>query len=209
MLKEKDYLVLEKFSGLIREMSSNGENPATSGNFSYKSHSGQVFLSESGVDKVLFTQDNFIPVDEKGTSRVLSRKASDETLIHLWIFNKFHPQVILHSHMLESLLFADFFPQQKSFSDLEILKAFPGILTHEINADFLVVDNLQDIKRLVENLESESMLSPPKIPLILIRRHGFYTWGKNLFELRKHLEATNYLFRYYTKSYLLNKISGA
>lgn len=204
-LREGEYLVLENFSKLIREMSTNGENPATSGNFSYRSQSGQIYLSESGIDKVLFSHENFIPVDEKGGSKLFNRKASDEALIHLWIFEKFNPQVILHSHLLDAILFSDFFPDKKSFNGLELLKAFPGVKTHELDCSFLVVENKQEIPKLVAELNLENSKRALELPLILVRKHGFYTWGKNLFELRKHREAINYIFKYYLQSAMFTK----
>jgi methylthioribulose-1-phosphate dehydratase len=45
----------------------------------------------------------------------------------------------------------------------------------------------------------------PRIPGILLRKHGIYAWGANAFEAKRHLEAFEYLFEYAVKLHMITK----
>lgn len=206
-----DHEEMKKLAGLVRVMNTMGHNPATSGNYSLRSktNANMALVSESGIDKSKFTVDHFLPVnyetrvpDESVT--LAGRKSSDETDIHLSIYQATKANCVLHSHMLDSLLFADLFPGKDHaiLSGLELLKGFKGIKTHEVEIKIPCFENTQDIYN----------LSLQVIPLIednkgcyglLLRGHGIYVWGESVEEAKRHLEVFEYLFKYYLNAHKL------
>lgn len=209
IISAQDYEESKKLAALVRIMNSLGHNPATSGNYSLRSKTNPeiALVSESGIDKSKFTEDNFLPLyyqtremheDYKNSGR----KSSDETDIHLTIYQITKANCVLHSHILDSLLFADLF-SGKSFAtikDLELLKGFRGIKTHEIEINIPVFDNTQDIRSLSEEIKP-AILSQPNSYGLLLRGHGIYVWGDTVEEAKRHLEVFEYIFKYYLNTH--------
>jgi methylthioribulose-1-phosphate dehydratase len=196
---------MRKLADLVRKLNTLGHNPATSGNYSLRSQTNPQFalISESGIDKSLFTEENFLPLDietrEMDPSYFVSgRRSSDETDIHLSIFQMTKANCVLHSHMLDALLFADLFKGKNfaALSDLELLKGFKGVKTHETQIEIPLFDNTQDIKALAEIIKPYLKLDNNCYGLIL-RGHGIYVWGESVVGAKRHLEVFEYMFKYY------------
>lgn len=209
IISAQDYEEMKKLASLVRVMNTQGHNPATSGNYSLRSKTSPeiALVSESGIDKSKFTEDNFLPLYH-GSREMLEayaktgRKSSDETDIHLSIYQITKANCVLHSHMLDALLFADLFPgkQFATIKDLELLKGFKGITTHELEINIPVFDNTQDIRELAETVKP-SILSQPNSYGLLLRGHGIYVWGESVEEAKRHLEVFEYIFKYYLNSH--------
>lgn len=204
----QDHEEMKKLASLVRTMNSLGHNPATSGNYSLRSKTApeMAFVSESGIDKSRFTEDNFIPlyIQSKAMHPEYldsSRKSSDETDIHLSLYQITNANCVLHSHILDSLLFADLFVG-KSFATiegLELLKGFKGIKTHDLKINIPCFDNTQDIAALSEKIKP-AILSQENNYGLLLRGHGIYVWGDSVEEAKRHLEVFEYIFKYYLNS---------
>lgn len=201
----QDHAEMKKLANLVRIMNIQGHNPATSGNYSLRSKTSpnMAMVSESGIDKSKFTEDNFIPVNYQTREmdpeyKSLGKKSSDETDIHLSIYQITDANCVLHSHMLDALLFADLFGKEDFaiIKDLELLKAFKGVKTHEVEIKIPMFENTQDIRALSETVKPAIMSSPNNYGLIL-KGHGIYIWGTSVEEAKKHLEVFEYLFKYY------------
>jgi methylthioribulose-1-phosphate dehydratase len=209
IISAQDHEEMKKLAGLVRVMNSLGHNPATSGNYSLRSKTTPeiALVSESGIDKSKFSEDNFLPIyystremHEKYKST--GRKSSDETDIHLTIYQITKANCVLHSHILDSILFADLFPGKKfaTISNLELLKGFKGVKTHELEINIPLFDNTQDIRSLAETIKP-AILSQPDSYGLLLRGHGVYVWGDSVEEAKRHLEVFEYIFKYYLNSY--------
>lgn len=204
----QDHEEMKKLASLVRTMNSLGHNPATSGNYSLRSKTApeMAFVSESGIDKSRFTEDNFIPlyIQSKAMHPEYldsGRKSSDETDIHLSLYQITNANCVLHSHILDSLLFADLFVG-KSFATiegLELLKGFKGIKTHDLKINIPAFDNTQDIAALSEKIKP-AILSQENNYGLLLRGHGIYVWGDSVEEAKRHLEVFEYIFKYYLNS---------
>lgn len=204
----QDHEEMKKLATLVRVMNSLGHNPATSGNYSLRSKTAPeiALVSESGIDKSKFTEENFLPLYYQ--TRLMhedfinsGRKSSDETDIHLTIYQITKANCVLHSHIVDALLFADLFPQQSfaKLTNLELLKGFKNIKTHEVEIHVPIFDNTQDIKNLAEVIKP-AILSQPNNYGLLLRGHGIYVWGESVEEAKRHLEVFEYLFKYYLNS---------
>ncbi len=208
IISAQDYEEMKKLASLVRVMNAHGHNPATSGNYSIRSKTTPeiALVSESGIDKSKFTEDNFLPLffqsrqmlpDYKNTGR----KSSDETDIHLTIYQITKANCVLHSHILDSLLFADLFYGKPfaTIEGLELLKGFKGIKTHDLKINIPCFENTQDIALLAEQIKP-AILAQKNNYGLLLRGHGIYVWGDTVEEAKRHLEVFEYIFKYYLNS---------
>lgn len=208
IISAQDHEEMKKLAALVRELNSTGHNPATSGNYSLRSKTtpGIALVSESAIDKSKFTESNFLPLfvetrqmhqDYKNSGR----KSSDETDIHLSIYQITKANCVLHSHHIDSLLFADLFKGKPfaTIEGLELLKGFKGIKTHDVQINIPCFDNTQDIAGLAEQIKP-SILSQENNFGLLLRGHGIYVWGDSVEEAKRHLEVFEYIFKYYLNS---------
>ena len=76
----------------------------------------------------------------------------------------------------------------------EMLKGLDGIKTHQSKVWLPIFENTQDIPKLREQVESLWQEHPDR-PCwgYLIRRHGMYTWGRDLAEASRHVEVIEFL----------------
>ncbi len=185
----------QQLAETIRLYNSKGWSPATSTNYSFKDDQNAIWVSRSGIDKSQFSENDFMVVDEFGNA---SKEFSDlrpsaETLIHCVLYQLFpETKVILHSHSVFPVVLSEI---QKtgnvSFHGYEVQKGFAGQPSHEPQLLIPVFDNTQDmisfsetLKRNVGRISNHSFI---------MKKHGTYAWGKNLFEAKRHLETLEYL----------------
>ena len=85
-----------------------------------------------------------------------------------------------------------------------MLKGLEGIKTHERRQWVPIFENTQDIPSLAKDVKLK--LADTKNPLshgFLIRRHGLYTWGKDVFAARRHIEIFEFLFEVVARKMML------
>jgi methylthioribulose-1-phosphate dehydratase len=203
-LPSLDLYEATQLASLVREMNQAGHNPATSGNYSLRSKELKdvILISESGVDKNFFNEQNFLLVEKDsgnlyGPYQDSGRKPSDEMPIHLTIYKTKNANCVLHSHMLDALLIADRYPNEDLiyFENLELLKGFKGIKTHLTKVVLPVFENTQDMMELSQRVQNT--LLKTECLGVLLRGHGIYIWGESVKEAKRHLEVFEYLFKYY------------
>jgi methylthioribulose-1-phosphate dehydratase len=100
-------------------------------------------------------------------------------------------KVILHSHSIYPILISAVLGPQISFEGYEIQKGFDGQTTHENYIDIPIFENTQDMQKFKEVITEEA--NRIQQHAFIIRKHGTYAWGKNLFEAKRHLETLDYL----------------
>ena len=133
-------------------------------------------------------------VDGQGKALEPGRIASAETLLHTQIYRE-RPEAgaVLHTHSLAQTLMSmrhagDGFIDIKGY---ELLKAFNGIKTHDTAVRIPIVANSQDMSALC------SAIAPAFAETAfwgyLIAGHGLYTWGRDVEEARRHLDAFEFL----------------
>lgn len=179
---------------VIKHYNALGWSPATSTNYSFKDEEGSINVSKSGIDKSQFKPTDFIIVDSLGmpTEKVNPPIPSAETLIHCVIY-KLLPEtkVILHSHGPYPVCLSRKLDKAISFSGYEIQKGFKGVQTHDSEVQIPIFDNSQDMS-FFETTLAERM-EELKFHCFIIKGHGTYAWGTNLFEAKRHLETLDYL----------------
>jgi methylthioribulose-1-phosphate dehydratase len=184
----------EKLAQVIRELNLKGWSPATSTNYSFKDDEGIIWVSKSGIDKAYFSASDFMSIDENGLglNEYKEVKPSAETLIHTAIYRLFPAtKVILHSHSVYPVLLSAIADASLMFEGYEVQKGFKGQTTHETKVEIPVFDNTQDMTAFQSVLE----MNVAKLihHVFVMRKHGTYAWGENLFEAKRHLETLDYL----------------
>ena len=170
----------------------------TSGNFSVVIGRDplRVAITSSSVDKGRLTTDQILEIDQSG--KVLSGggqgKPSAETLLHLAVVGKLQAGAVLHTHSVWSTILSDYHVGRGGFfiEGYEMLKGLDGVTTHEHREWVPILENSQNMEALAA--EAKLMLEEnPRVHGFLIRRHGLYTWGKDLVEAARHVEIFEFL----------------
>ncbi|MEG3176148.1 methylthioribulose 1-phosphate dehydratase [Sphingomonas sp. RB3P16] len=176
-----------------RWLDSKGWAPATSGNYSARLDDGSFAVTVSGRHKGRLTPDDVMRVDADGAA-LDGKKPSAETALHLALYRAF-PDVgaVLHSHSpaavgLSRAVAGDAY----RLAGHEMLKALPGIATHDATATLPIVENSQDMTA-VEAAIAPRLLETGAIPAYLIRSHGLYGWGRDMAEAERVIEAIEWM----------------
>ena len=101
---------------------------------------------------------------------------------------------MVHTHSLWSTLLSDAHAAQGGLAleGYEMLKGLRGVTTHEHREWLPIVENSQDWER--EAARVRTVLDAhPEAHGFLIRRHGLYTWGRDVDEAARHLEVLEFL----------------
>lgn len=186
-------------SGLIaagQRIWQQGWCPATSSNFSQRLDADSCAITVSGRDKGNLQAADIMRVDLSGQS-LDGKKPSAETLLHTQLYRR-SPDIgaVLHTHSVKATLVSMAASSLVELSGLELLKAFSGNTSHQDTLRIPVFDNTQDIAALASQVDGW-MAQHGTGHAYLIRGHGLYTWGRDLPETLRHLEALEFLLDYY------------
>jgi methylthioribulose-1-phosphate dehydratase len=154
----------------------------------------RLAITSTGLDKGALTQEQFLEIDE--AARVVRGNGlpSAETGLHLAIVRACGAGAVLHTHSLWSTLLSDVFSADGAvmLEGFEMLKGLSGVRTHEHREILPIFENSQDIARLADQVEA-LLNRDPAVHGFLLRRHGLYTWGRDLAEARRHVEILEFL----------------
>lgn len=175
----------------------------------------ELLLTASGKDKGRLARNDFVRVGASGKPTADGQpKSSAETLLHVVAAQQPGVGAVLHTHSIWSTLLSDLFFAQGGFEigGYEMLKGLEGIGTHDTCSWVEIFENTQDIPALAEQVRER--MNDPADPLrhgYLIRKHGLYTWGRDLDEARRHIEIFEFLFECVARKLILSgelKTSG-
>ncbi|HLL99704.1 MAG TPA: methylthioribulose 1-phosphate dehydratase [Pyrinomonadaceae bacterium] len=169
----------------------------TSGNFSARISEKplRLCITASGNDKGALDETQFLELDDNSDVLQGFGKPSAETLLHLTIYRMRNPGAILHTHSVWGTILSDVFFENGAIEieGYEMLKGLTGVTTHEHTEILPIIENSQDyiaLSHVVENVLREN----PQCHGIYLRRHGLYTWGKDVTEAKRHVEIFEFLF---------------
>lgn len=178
-----------------RFLNERGWVPATSSNFSARLEDDSIAITASGYHKGALSRKAILRVDMAGKPLDNDRRPSAETLLHTALYQRFADVgAVLHTHSVNATVLSRISEGQLVFEDYELLKAFSGVTTHETKILVPIFANDQNIARLSGKVEAY-MDSHPPIHGYLIAGHGLYTWGRNMPETLRHIEAFEFLFQ--------------
>lgn len=177
-----------------------GWSVGTSSNYSVVLNNDPVELivTASGKDKGRLEDDDFVHINAQGQPIGTDQpKSSAETMLHVILAELESVGAILHTHSVWGTLLSDYYFDDGmiEISGYEMLKGLEGITSHETTHWIPIFENTQDILALAE--EVRSRLADPMDSMthgFLIRNHGLYSWGKDVFAARRHIEIYEFLF---------------
>lgn len=179
---------------------SRGWSVGTSSNYSVVLNNDPVELivTASGMDKGRLEPSDFVHVGHDGMPIESEQpKSSAETMLHVVLAEQSEVGCILHTHSIWGTLLSDHFFSDGGFeiSGFEMLKGLEGITTHDHSHWIPIFDNTQDIPVLANQVR-DRIADPMELMThgFLIRKHGLYTWGKDVFAARRHIEVYEFLF---------------
>lgn len=175
-----------------KRLDTRGLAPATSGNYSQRLQDGTIAITVSGGHKGRLAMNDIMRIDANGKA-LESKKPSAETLLHVQIYKSF-PDVnaVLHTHSVPGVALTRVRPRTDAIvlAGYELLKAFPGVITHETSITVPVFDNTQDMEALSHDVA-------PRLKkdtyAYIIRDHGIYVWGRDMAEAERVAEAMEHL----------------
>lgn len=178
-----------------RELSALGWTPATSSNFSMRMDANHAAITISGRDKGRLGRDDIMLVDLLGQAAGSAATPSAETTLHTQLYRRWpHVHAVLHTHSrtqsVASRLYAD--AGVIRLHGWELQKAISGHTTHDSVLEIPVFPNTQLMPELVARVDAWLDAGKP-LHAYLIDGHGIYTWGRDMAEARRHLEALEFL----------------
>jgi methylthioribulose-1-phosphate dehydratase len=195
-LSELQSILMEDLKQQLVEISrmcyTRGWALATSGNFSMRVANNQFLITASAKDKGKLEAEDTVLVDLDGRVQDGS-KPSAETTLHCQLYRTSSEiGSVLHTHSVYSTIFSLQTGDQLTVENYEMLKALRGVTTHEYREVIPIFANNQDMTPLAAQMVGYLQQSPA-CHAMLIRGHGLYTWGRDLAEAKKHLEALEFI----------------
>ena len=178
-----------------RKLGALGLTPATSSNFSMRLDADHLAITISGRDKGALTADDIMVVDRDGKAVGTAARPSAETLLHTQIYARFpEANAVLHTHSRTQTVASRLYSKEGviRFEGYELQKAIAGHTTHESQLDLPVFPNTQHMPELVAKVDTWIDAGKPLYGY-LIDGHGIYTWGRDMAETERHIEAFEFL----------------
>ena len=195
-LEEPSRRTADRLAAIVRGAYQRGWTLGTSGNFSavVGTEPLRLVITPSGADKGAVAGEQMVTIDEKGQATGGPGRPSAETSLHLAIVRACGARAVSHTHSVWSTLLSDVAAKDGGLAieGYEMLKGLRGVTTHAHREWLPVIENTQDWE--AEAPRVEGMLrGRPHTHGLLIRRHGLYTWGGDLDEMKRHLEILEFL----------------
>jgi methylthioribulose-1-phosphate dehydratase len=178
-----------------RRMAERNWVPATAGNISVRLPDGRVAITRSGFHKAQLDAAAVMAVDLSGAPENPGLRPSAETGLHCGAYRAFPAAgAVVHGHSIANTVLSRRAGDAVRLEGYELLKAFPGLPTHEAAIDLPVLDNDQDIARLQAAVEARwARMAAPILPGYLIRGHGIYVWGPDMEAALARLEGLEFM----------------
>ncbi|PYI54863.1 methylthioribulose 1-phosphate dehydratase [Paenibacillus flagellatus] len=191
------------------ELAARGWFPATSGNLSvrvgdFAPDRFAFAITSSGKDKSKHSPEDYLIVDGQGRPTEPTKlKPSAETLIHCEIYRLTGCGAVFHVHTVFNNIVSELYADRGSvpIERVELIKAF-NIWDEDASIEVPVLPNYADIPKIAALVEGRLN---PAVPGIVLRNHGIYAWGANVFEAKRHLEAFEFLFEYVYRWKMIQK----
>jgi len=178
-----------------RELAALGWTPATSSNFSMRVDAAHAAITISGRDKGRLGRDDIMLIDLDGQAVGTAARPSAETALHTQVYRRWpEANAVLHTHSRTQSVASRLYARDGvvRLAGWELQKAISGYATHESVLDIPVFPNTQHMPELVAQVDAWLDVGKP-LHAYLIDGHGIYTWGRDMAEARRHLEALEFL----------------
>lgn len=188
--------ISESLVEIGRDFHARGWALGTSGNYSAVTTRDPLCmaLTVSGVDKGKLTADEILLVDERQQVIRGNGRPSAEARLHLAVARLTRAGAVLHTHSVWGTILSALAAAHGGLliEGFEMLKGLDGVETHLHREWLPILENSQDYDLLVRGVE-RVLEDHPRSHGFLLRRHGLYTWGRDLAEARRHVEILEFL----------------
>lgn len=194
-LAERLHACGEQIARAGNELAARGWTPATSGNFSMRIDEDTIAVTVSGRDKGALLPQDVMAIGLDGQPVDTSSRPSAETALHLQLYRRLpETGAVLHTHSPNQTVASRLFAKDGviTLQGWELQKALTGYTSHESRVDVPVFSNSQDMADIERNVAAWLDEAWP-LYAYLIAGHGLYTWGRDMPEARRHLEALEFL----------------
>jgi methylthioribulose-1-phosphate dehydratase len=186
---------------LLRLFYDRGWVSGTGGGICGLTPEGHMLLAPTGVHKERVEPPDLFVIDVRDGS--VLRAAADPTLRPSECNSIFCAAVrergagsVVHSHALSAVLAADLARDADHIEirNLEMLKGIRGVSNRDVHL-VPVIENTPREHELVEQVEK--VLADDRFAAacaILVRDHGAYIWGGDVWEAKRHAEVYHFLF---------------
>lgn len=155
-----------------------------------------LLVTASGQHKGRLSRRDFVLVDGEGQLIADGQpKSSAETLLHCLAARDPGVGAVLHTHSVWATVLSDRYAPQGGvlLEGYEMLKGLSGVTTHEHTEWLPIFNNTQDIASLAEQVEAYQASATRISHGYIIRRHGIYTWGRDIDEAFRQIEILEFL----------------
>ena len=155
----------------------------------------RLAMSPSGFDKGSLLPEQFLVIDEHAQAvGGLNARPSAESLLHIKLMKERGAGAVLHTHSIWSTMLSDLHAGAGGLTieGYEMLKGLEGVTTHEHSEWLPILENSQDMAALAGRV-GELLGQYPYAHGFLLRRHGLYSWGKDLAQAKRHVEILEFL----------------
>ncbi len=165
----------------------------------------RLAITPSGADKgeletsqILFIDELCKYIDEPrvtlSNDRPVPGKPSDESPLHVAVVKARGAGAVIHTHSVWATILSDVYANEGGveIEGYEMLKGLDGVTTHLHREWVPIIENSQDMPTLASTL-NEVLVKYPSAHAFLLRRHGLYTWGRDLKEAKRHVEILEFL----------------
>jgi methylthioribulose-1-phosphate dehydratase len=195
-----DQQSLELLCELLREFHARAWVSGTGGGICGPTADGNLFLAPTGVHKERIRPSDFFVVSPQ-TGEVV-RSPADPTLrpsecnpIFSLAARERGARSVVHSHGLSAVLAGDRAVDGAfEIRDLEMLKGIRGLTNRDVHR-VPVIDNTPRESELTSSIAAA--LRDPRFAAsyaVIVRDHGAYVWGADIWEAKRHTEVYHFLF---------------
>ncbi len=186
---------------LLRLFYQKGWVSGTGGGICAAFGSNTVLMAPTGVHKERIKPSDLFVVDRRAGKVVRSPqnrslKISECNPIFCAILNQRSAGSVMHSHALSAVLAADLADNRDRviFEGLEMLKGLSGSTNLDKHPVPVIYNTVHEPE--LETQMREVMGKPDfaNTYAILVRDHGAYIWGKDVWETKRHAEIYHFLF---------------
>ena len=134
------------------------------------------------------------PHPDLSNAQPVPGKPSDESPLHVAIVKAREAGAVIHTHSVWATVLSDVHTLEGgvAIEGYEMLKGLHGVSTHLHREWVPIIDNSQDMPALANTI-NEVLAQYPFAHAFLLRRHGLYTWGRDLKEAKRHVEILEFL----------------
>jgi methylthioribulose-1-phosphate dehydratase len=157
----------------------------------------RLWIINASSSRDALDDTNYLEIDDDAEILQGFGRPSDESLLHLAVYrHRPRARCILFSRTVAGTVLSDvyFTDGAVTIKGYEAVKGLSSRVSETLSETVPIAENSSDAVAMAHVFENILMENPTSCG-ILIRRHGFYTWGGTVGEAMQNIEIFEYLFQ--------------